>query len=250
MVEELRENNKNSIQNKPRLPQPVMNIIEICLLFGVFFLPGYLSQAGQVSGALFNTVRFNLLYIISSIPQILLILYILLLRHRKTPPALYLPRYGIKPLKFLDFLKGLAVFAGIYAVIMIFYFAAMFSPLKDTSFLLNRVEWKIESPGIIPLVVISLLLTGYREEIFFRSYLITRLEQLKFPGWAAGIISAVLFSAGHVYQGWAGFFGTLMVGLYLSFLFLRLRNLHALAIAHGLYNIATILILSFLNIPH
>jgi membrane protease YdiL (CAAX protease family) len=46
----------------------------------------------------------------------------------------------------------------------------------------------------------------------------------------------MLFSAGHLYAGWVGVGFSAIVGLYFAVVFLRLRNLHTIAIAHGLYN--------------
>jgi hypothetical protein len=91
-------------------------------------------------------------------------------------------------------------------------------------------------------MIISSLVTGYREELFFRSYLIRRFEQLKIPVWGAVTISGFLFSIGHFYQGWAGFLVSFSIGLYFGALFVYRRNLHFLAAAHGLYNIAVLLL--------
>ena len=68
-------------------------------------------------------------------------------------------------------------------------------------------------------------------------------RQLALAPWLALILSCLLFAAGHLYQGLTGLIIALVQGVYFGMLFLKLGNLHALAIAHALYNL-TVLILT------
>ena len=97
----------------------------------------------------------------------------------------------------------------------------------------------IQSPENIPgwlLLFISCLGTGYLEESYFRFYLLTKLEN-QIPGKARRVIfSTLLFSICHVYAGHWSVFNAALAGIFLSVIFLRFRSLHAIALAHGLYN--------------
>ena len=47
---------------------------------------------------------------------------------------------------------------------------------------------------------------------------------------------SLLFALGHIYQGAGAFLVTAVIGVFLSWLFLRARNVHVVALAHGIYN--------------
>lgn len=86
-------------------------------------------------------------------------------------------------------------------------------------------------------LAVSCLGTGYLEESFFRYYLLKWQENL-IPHPAPRIIfSTVLFSLCHVYEGPWGVLNAVLAGILLSALFLRFKNLHGIAWAHGTYNI-------------
>ena len=99
---------------------------------------------------------------------------------------------------------------------------------------------KVEAPFNIPgwiVIVFSCLGTGYLEESYFRYYLLRILEKpLASPAFRV-IVSTVLFSFCHVYEGPWGIFNAVLAGLLLSVLFIRFKSLHGIAWAHGVYNI-------------
>ncbi|HPE48867.1 MAG TPA: CPBP family intramembrane metalloprotease [Hyphomonas sp.] len=94
-------------------------------------------------------------------------------------------------------------------------------------------------PRYLMWLSIGILSGGFAEEMFFRSYLISRLRE----GFGGGRIAAVLavllsaafFGYGHVYyQGLKGFITTGAIGLALGFLYLLYRrNLWPLIVAHA-----------------
>jgi membrane protease YdiL (CAAX protease family) len=59
------------------------------------------------------------------------------------------------------------------------------------------------------------------------------------------LVSAVLFGAAHIYEGWQGVAGTALIGLILGLTFLRYGRLLPLIIAHGLYNTTVLLVTLF-----
>ena len=113
----------------------------------------------------------------------------------------------------------------------------------------NTVQVSFQSPGnIIGWVILSIscLSSAYLEESFFRFYLLTRKEDLNLNAASALIVSVVLFSICHIYEGPWGFLNSVISAVILAFLFLRYRSLHGIAIAHGMYNIAVYVINSLL----
>jgi membrane protease YdiL (CAAX protease family) len=86
---------------------------------------------------------------------------------------------------------------------------------------------------------------AFGEEMFFRGYLITRL-QLIFPDGSLGLIfavvvSALIFGYGHFYyQGWRGAVVTFGIGLAFGTMFLLFkRNLWPLILLHGIIDTLT-----------
>ncbi len=219
------------------------NILEIVLLFLVFYLPGYLWPDQDVIQNTKSLGPYMLQFLIMAVPQILLLLYVLRLRAESSGETFRdnWASFGLLPPRPVDLLYALVIFAGIFALLLIIGLILALLPWGAEAVFSEGFRWKLRDPRLIPVVLLFCLVTGYREELFFRSYLLTRFSRLSLPV-AAGIgMSTLLFASGHVYQGLAGFAVAAVQGLYFSILFVRLKNIHPLAIAHGLYN-ATVLV--------
>ncbi len=210
---------------------------EPIILFMVFFLPGFLSQSQIVDGSIFNSAWFNMIYIITIIPQILLILYLI-----EKKPALQIPLYGLGKIKLQDLFHGLMYFFGIMAIILFLGFILTIITDWRNNTGTEMPLWEFNNWKLIPLIFITCLTTGYGEELFFRSYLTTEFH---IQGKELYVITgtSLLFALGHIYQGLPGFLGTFAIGIFLASIFVRKRKLHSIAIAHGLYNF-TVLIIS------
>jgi len=208
------------------------------LLFLLFYLPGYLWPQQELLENSQHLGSYMLQFLVVALPQILLLLYILSLRARTS-----YREFGILRPRAKDLLYALLVFLGVFALLALLAVILMMLPSAGRSLFTTGFRWKLESPRLIPLVLLFCLVTGYREELFFRSYLLTRFRQLQLPVFLGIGMSTLLFAAGHVYQGVAGLAIALIQGLYFSILFVRFKNIHPLAIAHGLYN-ATILMIT------
>ena len=221
------------------------NIIEIILLFLLFYLPGYLWPQYELLADSESLVAYLLQFLVVAPAQILLLLYILTLRAREhgSGESAVLAGFGIPRPRLKDLLYALLVYAGVFAALSLLYLIVSLLPSTGRSVFTSGFRWKLEDPRLIPLVLLFCLVTGYREELFFRSYLLTRFRQLQLPGFVAIGLSTLLFAAGHVYQGAAGLAVALIQGLYFAILFVGFKNVHPLAVAHALYN-ATVLILT------
>ncbi|MFW6292301.1 MAG: CPBP family intramembrane glutamic endopeptidase, partial [Spirochaetota bacterium] len=104
------------------------------------------------------------------------------------------------------------------------------------------VAWSFERRELIPVALVSTLAIGYREEIFYRAYIADRAEEAQIDARAALAGGALLFATGHIYQGVMGFVLSLAIGLVLATVYYRTRSLHGIAVAHGLYNFAVLLL--------
>ena len=97
-------------------------------------------------------------------------------------------------------------------------------------------RWQLERAGQVPLAVAFVVAGAYREESYFRAYCLTLLRGAGAPAWVATLGSALLFGAGHLYQGWGAVVFALLMGAALALLFQQRPSLHRVVFAHALFN--------------
>ena len=91
----------------------------------------------------------------------------------------------------------------------------------------------------IPVLVLAAAQNAILEEVVMVGYLLTRWRQ---AGWspALGIVaSAVIRGAYHLYQGFGGFVGNLVMGLVFGAVYTRTRRVLPLVIAHTILDIVS-----------
>jgi membrane protease YdiL (CAAX protease family) len=205
---------------------------EALLLFLVLFLPGYLAQPVAASAAQIDTVRAMIQSVILGVPQVLLMLHLL-----RVQPEVPLEHFGLYRPRLRDALRAAGAFAGSLLVAVPFVAAMTLVPalreLGPTGY-----RWSLHSAWELPLALAFGLTAGYREELYFRAYLLGRFEQTGVPRAAGVAASTSLFALGHLYEGVLGVALALVMGLYFSLVYLRSRSLHVPAVAHGLFNAA------------
>ncbi|MET3808889.1 membrane protease YdiL (CAAX protease family) [Nakamurella sp. UYEF19] len=86
----------------------------------------------------------------------------------------------------------------------------------------------------LPVTVLLAFQNGFLEEVLVVGYLITRLQQLRWPLGGVLAASAVLRGSYHLYQGFGGFVGNAIMGLIFGWFFLKYRRIWPLVIAHSL----------------
>ncbi len=89
----------------------------------------------------------------------------------------------------------------------------------------------------IPVLVAAAVANAVAEELLVVGYLITRLRQLGSGEGAAVLASAVLRGSYHLYQGFGGFVGNLLLGLVFGRVWQRTHRLWALVLAHALIDV-------------
>jgi membrane protease YdiL (CAAX protease family) len=191
----------------------------------VLFLPSLASEIPEIISFSTNQ-ELNRLFGYT-IPSLLLVWYIMYIRREV---GARFPR--VLRLKFDDIVSFLLALPGLLAVgfsLSIFSSAVSRVPAAPT----------VEAPqGPLQWLVmfLSCIGTGYLEESYFRCYLITRFRETKKSATAGIILSMLLFSFCHFYEGFWGVINALLAGFLLSLIFRRYSALHGIAWAHGLYN--------------
>ncbi len=208
-----------------------LSIIEIIILFAAFFLPGYIMQYQGVPAHAFDYPLYHVNLLLTGIPQIALIVYILVLRDPGN-----IRRFGILPLRITDITFALLLSAGIFAFLLVLSAIISILPENLKLILSSRLVWEFTKPSLLGPAFLSCLVTGYKEELFFRSYLITRLSDSGVKQWQAWVGTSLLFSIGHLYQGIGAIVVSFILGLYFAFWFSKKKSLHIPALSHGLYN--------------
>jgi membrane protease YdiL (CAAX protease family) len=105
----------------------------------------------------------------------------------------------------------------------------------------NRAVIPAPPPGhwwTYPVVVLHAVEAALVEEIIVLGYLVTRLQQMGSSNGVAIATSGVLRGAYHLYQGWGGFGGNLVMGLVFGWLFVRTRRTWPFVVAHLLLDVA------------
>ena len=88
----------------------------------------------------------------------------------------------------------------------------------------------------IPLFVGTMFSIGFVEELFFRGYLLRRFRQLNLSPSLSVVLSGLLFSVGHRYQGMIALVFSFAAGVILAVLWRKRGGLLPFAMGHALYN--------------
>ena len=222
--------------------KPARVLTEMLLLFAAFFLPGYAAQ-GFFSGSGPSMDLLMAQSIIAGVPQFLLMAYVAITAGPTAPG-----RWGFVRFEPRDALRTAALLLGCFAAVTPFMVLVISLPSDAAHSLTQGYRWGLQKASQIPLALLFGITAGYREEFFFRSYMLGRLEELGLQVPVAVAVSTAVFAIGHVYEGLLAVLITASLGVLLSFSWLRRRSLHVVAIAHGLYN--TVVLCLGLVLPH
>ncbi|MDR0908925.1 MAG: CPBP family intramembrane metalloprotease [Spirochaetaceae bacterium] len=197
-----------------------ITLLEALILYAVIFLPGLSGSSWPLWNLSYLTV-----HIVPSMALLILIAYY----HGYKDKLLALPQRN-DLLSFLIALPAL-VLSGILVSSIPFD-----APRPDT------IVARDDMQSII-ILCLSCIGGAYFEEMFFRFYLVGRLGKALNNTIAALLISVVLFTACHAYEGLHGMVNAAVSATILSFIFIRYRCIHGIALAHAGYNIIAYLLL-------
>ncbi len=195
-----------------------------------------LAQGGSVDPQAFDSVMYHVQLLAVSIPQILLVVVLCDLRR----PGSSL-RFGWRVPNQNDALPAIMGLTATWVAVAVVSLVASVI-LGEGGGPEPTVAWSFERRELIPVALVSTLAIGYREEIFYRAYIADRAEEAEVDVRTALAVGALLFASGHLYQGVMGFVLSLAIGLVLAAVYYRMRSLHGIAVAHGLYNFIVLLL--------
>jgi membrane protease YdiL (CAAX protease family) len=132
-----------------------------------------------------------------------------------------------------DFLRGVLLAAVVGGTGLAFYLAAHASGanLVVVAENLPAVWWRI------PVLVLSAAQNAILEEVLVAGYLLHRLRQLGWSDNRALAVSALLRGSYHLYQGFGGFLGNVVMGLVFGRLYQRWGRVTPLVVAHTLMDV-------------
>ena len=174
-------------------------------------------------------LTYQLAGILFALVPVLLVLFLLRRTHdqpfRTIGLDLRRPRF--------DLALGLAIAAGIGVPGLGLYLGARRLGLNTEIAAANLADnW-----WTIPVLVLAALQNSLLEEVIMIGYLFTRLRALRW-GWLAIILTSAVVRGGyHLYQGFGGFVGNLIMGLILGLVYLKWKRVGPLVVAHTLLDV-------------
>ena len=91
----------------------------------------------------------------------------------------------------------------------------------------------------VPVLVLQALRAALGEELIVVAYLFERLKRLGVGPWATIVISALLRGSYHLYQGFGGFIGNVIMGVVFGWVYQRWGRAFPLVVAHWALDIAS-----------
>jgi membrane protease YdiL (CAAX protease family) len=151
--------------------------------------------------------------------------------------------YGFNKIGKKDFavsiLRQLLCFLGIMFVIgiiiTIIQYIFKLNLLNNT----KKIDINIEGNNILLFVlsIIPLFLGAFTEELCFRSYFYKNLNKIFHSEWVCIIITNLLFSFGHIYQGIYGCIYSFVLGIVMSIEYKNRNNIYTIIIFHMIMNV-------------
>ncbi len=89
----------------------------------------------------------------------------------------------------------------------------------------------------VPVLILLAIKNAVLEEVLMVGYLLTRWGQAGWRKWTAIGLSALIRGAYHLYQGFGGFVGNIIMGVVFGWLFTRTRRTMPLVVAHTLLDV-------------
>lgn len=116
-----------------------------------------------------------------------------------------------------------------------FYFAARELGINTNVAPANLAEnW-----WTIPVLVGYAVMNGVLEEVVMLGFLLKRLEQLRMGPWGAIVVSALVRGSYHLYQGFGGAIGNVVMGLVFGWLYRRWGRVMPLVVAHTILDLVS-----------
>lgn len=171
---------------------------------------------------------YQLTYIVFPLVPVALVLYLLYLSRDVDEVGFDLRR------PVFDLSRGALVFVGIGIPGLALYFGARAVGLNT-----NVVAADLSANWwTIPVLILLAAMNGITEEVIMLGFLFNRFRRIGWGPVAYILASATIRASYHLYQGWGGFVGNLVMGIVFGVLYLHWRRVGPLVVAHTLLDIA------------
>ncbi|MDR1806947.1 MAG: CPBP family intramembrane metalloprotease [Propionibacteriaceae bacterium] len=157
-----------------------------------------------------------------------LALYLLYLAHGRAFRLIGLDR--TRPAR--DLAYGVGVCAAVGSAGLAFYLATRALGINTAVAAGQICTW-----WSVVFLVLSAVAAGLSEEVIMLGYLITRLKDAGWRPWSAIALSAAVRGSYHLYQGFGGFAGNVVMGVVFAWCYRRWGRVLPLVIAHTLMDI-------------
>ncbi len=91
----------------------------------------------------------------------------------------------------------------------------------------------------VPVLAGFAVMNGVLEEVVMLAFLLRRFDQLRWSPWVGIAVSAVIRGAYHLYQGFGGFLGNIVMGLVFGYLYRRWGRVMPLVVAHTILDLVS-----------
>lgn len=231
---------------RPNLPWEVVLVLGVSLgqsaVYSILSLAEKLTRPqqplGQQTTSMNNSVvpdrpwldlAYQVAGIVFPLVPALLALYLLRLSADRAAIGFDLRRPGF------DVGRGFAAAAIIGIPGLAFYYVARYLGINTDVQPANLAAHWWTIPAYVGLAVMN----GVLEEIVMLAFLFSRFARMGWQPWVIVVVSAVIRGAYHLYQGFGGGLGNLVMGLVFGALYLRWRRVGPLVVAHVLLDLVS-----------
>ena len=174
-------------------------------------------------------LAYQLTGIVMALVPVLLALHLLRRDHPNEPHTMGFDLR--RPAKDLLWGAGIAAAVGIPGLAL--YAGAKALDLNTTVAAANltSVWWTI------PVLVLAAAQNAVLEEVVMIGYLFRRWGEVGWGPWRIIVTSAVIRGSYHLYQGFGGFVGNLVMGLFFGWLYTRTKRVMPLVVAHTILDV-------------
>ncbi|HSO68961.1 MAG TPA: CPBP family intramembrane glutamic endopeptidase [Arachnia sp.] len=177
-------------------------------------------------------LAYQLAWMTFPLVPVALALYLLATQHRPEEGPWRVMGFDLRRPGF-DLAWGFGVFAVIGVAGLAFYvFAVEIGINTQVSTANLAANW-----WTVPVLVLRAVMNGVLEEVLMIGYLFTRWAQTGGRMWVIVVVSAFIRGGYHLYQGFGGFVGNLVMGLAFGWLYLKIKRVMPLVITHSLLDI-------------
>ena len=189
-------------------------------------------------------LAYQLAWMTFPLVPVALALYLLAKQHRPEEGPWRVMGFDLRRPGF-DLAWGFGVFAVIGVAGLAFYvFAVEIGINTQVSTANLAANW-----WTVPVLVLRAVMNGVLEEVLMIGYLFTRWAQTGGRMWVIVVVSAFIRGGYHLYQGFGGFVGNLVMGLAFGWLYLKIRRVMPLVITHSLLDIVAFVGAPLLPMP-